>query len=359
MCNWMRERCFVAQFCASAEHQTPLFVLMICFSRYKRNLAHSNRKTATMNRIPMPLPSRSYYLAVDAGGTKAEFLLADDEQELARVRVGSIKTLNTPPEQAEMNFVSALQQIEQASGISAPQLTRTCIGTSGFSVPSVVDWLRQQHAARAAGQLILCGDEEIAFDAAFQGGRGVLALAGTGSNVIGRTADGRRARAGGWGPVLGDEGSGHWIGLEAVRAIFHSLDQDRPTILQGEILREWGLESLEQLIQMGNSVDLRRFAELTPAVVRCASRGDDVAVEVLQRAGKELAQLVQLVVRSIQRMEPEAGPPQIALAGGVLGSIAAVRAGMHAALAQTWPEIVVATHAVDSVLGALWRARKG
>src|SRR5438067_9010858 len=231
----------------------PARNLAACFSPYIKDMTPLNDRPATMDRIPMT-PPRSYYLAVDAGGTKAEFLLADDSAELARVRVSSIKTLNTPIDQAERNFLSALEQLELASGISARQLTRTCIGTSGFSVPSVVDWLRKQHAARAGGELLLCGDEEIALDAAFQGGRGILALAGTGSNVVGRTGNGRRTRAGGWGPVLGDEGSGHWIGLEGVRAIFHSVDEDRQTILQAEILREWGLDSLEQLIQLGNSV---------------------------------------------------------------------------------------------------------
>jgi N-acetylglucosamine kinase-like BadF-type ATPase len=305
----------------------------------------------------MPSP-QSHYLAVDAGGTKADLILATDDTVLARVQVGSIKILNTPPDEAEANFASALEQLERATGVLARHLTRTCIGTSGFSVPSVLEWLRKQHEMRAGGELILCGDEEIALDAAFHGGRGVLALAGTGSNVIGRTADARRVRAGGWGPVLGDEGSGHWIGLRAVRAIFHSIDERRSTMLQDAILDAWQLESLQQLIQLGNSADLRIFAELTPVVVRCADTNDEVALKVLESAGSELARLIELVVRQMQEMEAEsAALPEVALAGSILRSIPAVRTSMGDALHRVWPEIVVHTQSVDPVMGALWRAR--
>jgi N-acetylglucosamine kinase-like BadF-type ATPase len=302
--------------------------------------------------------NQQFFLAIDAGGTKAEFLLADRSADLARVRVGSIKTLNTPAEVAEENFVAALRQLEQISGISPRSLTRTCIGTSGFSVPSVAEWLRTQHKQFAAGELILCGDEEIALDAAFQGGRGVLALAGTGNNVIGRTADGRRASAGGWGPVLGDEGSGHWIGLEGVRAIFRAIDQRRSTTLENAVLQAWSLESLKHLIQRGNSTDLRDFATLAPLVVDCAANGDVVASEVLRRAGQELGRLVELVIRHMEEMEGSAFiVPNVALAGSILGNVATVREAMEASLQQSWPRITVAGSAVDPILGALWRAR--
>jgi glucosamine kinase len=71
----------------------------------------------------------------------------------------------------------------------------------------------EDNAARSvAGEILLCGDVEIALDAAFRGGTGILVIAGTGSNVVGRAEDGRMHRAGGWGPAVGDKGSGHWIG---------------------------------------------------------------------------------------------------------------------------------------------------
>jgi N-acetylglucosamine kinase-like BadF-type ATPase len=299
-----------------------------------------------------------YFLAVDAGGTKTEFLLADDSAELARVRAGSIKILNTSPEAADANFDDAVRQLELLSGVPLTRVIRTCIGTAGYSAPSVVGWLREEHARRIGGELILCGDEEIALDAAFQGGRGILALAGTGSNVVGRTAAGQRASAGGWGPVLGDEGSGHWIGLEAVRAMFRAIDEGRSTALQDAIQQAWKLGSLEELIQIGNAAGPLKFAELTPAVVECAARQDAVAADVLGRAGEEMARFVALVIRRMQKLEPhQPATPEVAIAGSILHNIPAVRAAMADALRQLWPGIVVHYEAVDAVRGALWRAR--
>ena len=301
-------------------------------------------------------------MAVDAGGTKADFLLADNTSELARARVDSIKTLTTRPELAEASFKDALHQLERVSGISMRQITRTCIGASGLSIPSVAAWIRAQHAKHIAGELLLCGDEEIAFDAAFGQDAGVLALAGTGSNVIGRTPDGRWVRAGGWGPVLGDEGSGHWIGLEAVRAIFHGLDRaaDRnaTTMLEQAVLKRWLLESRDQLIQQGNSVGPAKFAELTPVVVECALVGDETARGVLQRSGETLAELVALVIRNMQPPERDRFEvPEIAVAGSILESVADVRQAMIQALQRNWPEIKVRPETAAPLLGALQRAR--
>jgi glucosamine kinase len=300
-----------------------------------------------------------YFLAIDGGGTKAEFLLADDSAELARVRGGSIKILNISPEVAEANFIEATRRLEELSGVSLHQVNRTCIGTAGFSAPSVIQWLSEEHASRIGGELILCGDEQIALDAAFEGGRGVLALAGTGNNVVGRTADGRTATAGGWGPVLGDEGSGHWIGLEGVRAIFRAIDEGRATTLEKAVLQAWKLESLKHLIERGNSTDLRDFATLTPLVVDCATKGDKVASEVLRRGGQELGRLVTLVIRRMENMEGSGFVvPTVAIAGSILEKVPAVRDAMSDALRRSWPDLVVHSQAVDPVLGALWRARR-
>src|ERR1019366_10072441 len=161
----------------------------------------------------------SFFLAVDAGGTKTDYLLADDTQVLATVQTGTIKRMRTDASTADANLGSALAQLSAFSGSAMSQITRTCIGTAGESVPLVETWLRESFAERVAGELILLGDVEIALDAAFPGSPGVVVIAGTGSNVAGRSALGKLTSAGGWGPALADQGSGHKIGVEALRAL--------------------------------------------------------------------------------------------------------------------------------------------
>src|SRR6185312_2101972 len=114
------------------------------------------------------------FLAVDAGGTKTDYLLADETRELARVRGGTIKRMRADAETAAANIDAALAELAAKSGISMSAVSRTCVGTAGDSVPLVVDWLREAIGARVGGELLLLGDVEIALDAAFPGASGVL-----------------------------------------------------------------------------------------------------------------------------------------------------------------------------------------
>ena len=159
----------------------------------------------------------AFFLAVDLGGTKTEYVLADETRELARVKGGTIKRMRTDAATADENFAKAIKELEAESGVLLQQVTRTCVGAAGITVALVTDWIRKAFAQHVGGSLILVGDVEIALDAAFFGGPGVLVMAGTGSNVAGRSASGKLTTAGGWGPALSDQGSGARIGHQALR----------------------------------------------------------------------------------------------------------------------------------------------
>lgn len=301
-----------------------------------------------------------YYLAIDAGGTKTECVLADESRELARARTGTIKLLRVGAEEAGRNLAAGLCALSHMSGVDLHTVTRTCIGTSGVSVPLVADWIRGALADAVGGEVVLCGDEEIALDAAFHGGGGVLVLAGTGSNVAGRTQDGRLTSVGGWGPALDDVGSGYWIGQQALRRAFRAIDEQKPSMLIDRVREKWKLGSLADLIQRANATPAPDFSQLTELVAACASAGDVVASEVLARGGEELAYLAGLMIERLRAMEGgEFVLPAVAIAGSILRSVAAVRESMSNALARKCPGIVVLPDVVDPALGALWRARKG
>jgi len=300
----------------------------------------------------------SYFLAVDAGGTKAEFLLADDQHELARVTTGTIKRLNATEGDAVRSLEEALQQMTAATGIGLDQIARTCIGTSGNTVPLVTDWLQENFAARVSGSLLIVGDVEIALEAVFPGGRGVLVLSGTGSNVAGRGRDKKIVTAGGWGPVLADQGAGHWIGVEALRRGFLAIDQQRQTSLL-ELARDlWRLPSVDALIEFANAEPKPRFADLTPLVVECAEKGDAIAADILAQGGRDLAYLAELVLDRIMTAENRQFPlPPVAIAGSVLGKIDRVRHALMSALRMRDPQIEFVLEPADPVVGALYLAR--
>jgi len=300
----------------------------------------------------------SFFLAIDAGGTKTDYVLADDTHELARVRTGTIKRLRTNADTATRNLDDALAQLSTQSNVAMQSVTRTCVGTAGERVPLVTDWLRAALTARVGGELVLLGDVEIAVDAAFPGQAGVLVLSGTGSNVAGRTQDGILLSAGGWGPALADQGSGHRIGQEGLRAAFLAIDEHRTSPLMPAILKFWQLPSIDLLIEFANSVPAPDFSKLAEVVVACATRGDEIALSVLRQQGEELAYLAKLVMRRLQHAANDDGwVPPVAFAGSIMEKVPLVRNALVDSIRLEFPHVRVIDGVVDPVLGALWRAR--
>jgi len=308
-----------------------------------------------------------YYLGVDAGGTKTEFLLGDETTELARVRAGTIKRMKASEEEAESNLAGALNELSAITGTAMQSISCCCIGTAGEAVPLVVDWLREAFGRMVGGELILLGDVEIALDASFFGKRGVLVLSGTGSNVAGRTASGKIVTAGGWGPAMADQGSGHFIGLEGLRRGFLAIDQRRVSSLLENVQAYWRLDSVRKLIEFANANPAPDFSRLVPLIVRLAEQGDPIAREVLEVAGVDLAYLVQLVIEHVRSVEVEPEEfaetrshfqvPNIAVAGSILRHVPRVREAMTISLQRQHPDLVVLAAPADPCVGALWNAR--
>lgn len=298
------------------------------------------------------------YLAVDAGGTKTECLLADDHRVLARRSTGTVKLMRVAEQVATQRLQDLLIDTAAAAAVPLGQVTRSCVGLAGLSIAAVRHWAERTLASTVAGDLLLCGDEEIALDGAFPGGPGILVIAGTGSNVIARSATGTLYGAGGWGPVLGDEGSGYWLGRHAIRVALHTRDRGGVSSLLDHIQQFWKLHSLGDLIALGNRQPSPDFAELAPVIARCADNGDALANSLLEQAGEELAQQVAVAFAKLRAAEPNVpGPLGVAYTGSVLTHIPQVRAAMIAQLHTLVPQAVVQSAPVDSLEGALWRAR--
>lgn len=305
----------------------------------------------------------SLFLGVDAGGTKAELVLGDETRELARVRTGTIKRLKVDAATAEANLQEAFRQLESATGVSLRDIARCCVGTAGETVPLVVNWLRQAFGRSVGGELVIVGDVDIALDSVFFGGRGVLVLAGTGSNVAGRSSTGAIVTAGGWGPALADQGSGHFIGLEGLRRAFLALDQHRPTSLIVRAISFWHIASLEDLVEFANTKPAPEFSRFAPQVVEAAANGDTVAGEVLAQGGADLAMLASLVIERLRGIETDRQPsfsvPAVAFAGSILEHVAPVRQSLTADLLRKYPGILIHDQPADPPAGALWTARCG
>jgi N-acetylglucosamine kinase-like BadF-type ATPase len=241
--------------------------------------------------------------------------------------------------------------------VAITEVASTCVGTAGYTVSTVTGWIWQTLGPMLRGDLCVCGDVEIALDAAFPGEAGVLVMAGTGSNTLGRTSKGKLVTVGGWGPLLADEGSGHWIGLRALRAAIREHDERGKSTLLTALAAQWKLDALEQVVEVAHAIPPPDFAALTRTVVEVAAKGDRLAQSVLVGGGRVLGEDASLALRKLLAVEPEA-PRRVAFTGSVLENIATVRDAMIAEIEREHPGTQVLPKAVDPTEGALWRARQ-
>ncbi len=299
----------------------------------------------------------AYFLALDGGGTSTRCWVADEQRVLAGMSCGTVKLMTVGSQTATARLGTLLERTAAKAGVGLASITRTCMGLAGISAAAVRGWAQVTLEGKVGGEVVLCGDEEIALEAAFRGGPGILVIAGTGSHVVGRTSDGTLVSAGGWGPVVGDEGGGAWIGLQAMRAAFQAKDRGVATPLLSEAQKVWGLDSLGQLIAKVNHHARPDFSELAECVVRCAADGDEVATAVLERAGRELARQVALVISKMQAVGCELGDTsRVAFTGSVLGKVAVVQEAFEQNMRVMATGVQLATAPVEPLEGALWKA---
>jgi glucosamine kinase len=298
-----------------------------------------------------------YFLGLDIGGTKTACLIADENRVLGRAQAGSAKVLRVAKAEAANNLREALDAVSRESGVALADVTTSCIGTSGACLPEVAGWLRRHMSMWVGGNLNLVGDEVITLDAAFPGEAGVIVIAGTGSNVIGRGRDGSMIGAGGWGPNLADEGSGNLLGQQALKAMFAAINAGDEPMLLHLVLDKLGLQTRDELVSAAN-VSGFSFAQLMPTVVQAARAGDRVAQGTLERGGEELGGLVLHVIGRLAKAEPGIeNELKIAGTGSIWKHVPEVSNAMQRMLWKTYPRLNFILESIDPLQGALWHAR--
>jgi N-acetylglucosamine kinase len=248
----------------------------------------------------------SYVAATDGGGTKVFCLLASaDGRVVGAGRGGPINTNFVPEEVARASLREAFAGALAAAGLE-PGLFLRCLVHAGPVPLQLVGEEAARFFQLAAGCVWRVGEGEAAMEAMQPWVDLPVAVAvdaGTGSLASGRDGKGRWAHAGGWGALLGDEGSGYWIGLRAMQAAVRASDgREEMTALQGRILSHFGIQQLQELIPLvyRGPLGRREIASLAPVVAQVAREGDAVAQRIMQEAAAELALLAAAVIRRLQ-----------------------------------------------------------
>lgn len=297
--------------------------------------------------------TRSTYIGVDGGGTHARAVVVDEDgRELAR-RVGPAGLVD--PRDPGSAAAAVAQLVRDALlDADAPPAAALCCGLAGAGRPHEREAVRialtLEHIAERIG---VVGDAEAAMADAFPDGAGVLVVAGTGSIAWARTSDGEALRVGGWGQLLGDEGSGYDIALRGLRAVAHASDGRRPpTELSAVLLAAAHLTDPDDLIAWAASATKAQIAALAPLVLSCASRGDDAAAAIRTHA---VTALVDLAAAAVRRTGADSLP--IALTGGLVSGTGPLRSAVADAIRERLPHARLTDRPVDAALGAARIAR--
>jgi N-acetylglucosamine kinase-like BadF-type ATPase len=298
----------------------------------------------------------SVVLGIDGGGTNTRAAIVADGKMVGSGQSGSIKRLRVGAEVAEANLRAVLKEAFAQAGVKGVEAA--CCGVASASMPGIPEWITAVFDDFDVERSEVVGDHIIALDAAFQGGPGILQIAGTGTNCVGRAPDGTLETAGGWSSRLGDEGSGYWIGVNSIRRALHALDREKPCQVIPKVMEIWGTKDMDEFINLGDGTPAPDFAALAPAINELAEAGDAVAVGTLQQAAVDLVGFVLLVRSKLRRKHGIAGEVPVAWTGSVIAKMDLVRQQFFAGLHAAAPGMPVGTEEVVALKGAIWRAER-
>ena len=251
-----------------------------------------------------------YYIGVDGGASKTAAMVVDENGEAhGRGLAGGSNHLRVGIEEATRNVERAVNKALVEAGVAIKDVEYAYCGIAGSDHPvhrqRVIDSLR---IFFPHGNFIVDTDARIALTGAVGFGPGVVVIAGTGSVAFGRNANHDESRAGGWGPTLGDEGSGFWIAREGLSAIVRAHDgRGFQTKMTDFLCDEYDMCSPVDLPKFVYATtthvdDIARYGKL---VIQAAQAGDDVARAILVRGGSELAECVLAVARKLHMTDSE------------------------------------------------------
>lgn len=291
-------------------------------------------------------------VGIDAGGSKTVCLVADRTGAIVADARGPGANLQSA---GELDVEKTLHDLLSQALAARPGMPAAlCLGMAGVDRPGDAHVIRGILARLCRGtKVLIVNDALVALEAGAPGAPGIVLIAGTGSIAYGRDATGHAARAGGWGYVLGDEGSGFWLGRQAVRAILRAADRRGPdTALAPAVLAHFGLSRPQELVQPIYEGGMRPkvVAALASIVGDAADAGDPVAARLVDLGAEELAGAAISVAR---RLRLDAAAIDIPLAGGVFAAVPRVRHAVIGRLQSALPLARPALLTAEPALGAL------
>jgi N-acetylglucosamine kinase-like BadF-type ATPase len=302
---------------------------------------------------------REIFAGVDGGGTKTHAVVMDGKDNiLGEGHAGPSNPLRVGITVAAAAIREAIDRACAAARIRRSEIVAIEIGLAGARRKELS--ARMEEALRTLGirELEVVGDAEIALFGATDGEPGVVVIAGTGSVSCGINARRRSVRAGGWGPMAGDEGGGSWISRRALSAIAHAADGRGPeTALTTAACSYFHVTTADDLATAlyAPTMTNERIAGFARLVIEAAKDDDQVAREIITEAGRELGIAAAAVIRGL-KMEQERF--QVAFVGGVFAAGEMVLEALRNEVERVAPKAYLAPPRFGPAIAAARMARE-
>lgn len=298
----------------------------------------------------------TYFIGIDGGGTRTTALVTDrGGDELARLE-GPAGLVNVLEPEAGAHALADLATQALAEAKIAERAAVLCCALAGAGRDA--ERIRLEQALCALGiaeQVHVAKDFEAAMHDAFGAGAGILVIAGTGSSAWGRSLDGRCIRAGGWGHVIGDEGSGYSIGRAALMLAMREFDgRGEHAGFMTAVLSSTGVAAEEGLVRWAAAASKGEVAALASVVFAAAVNGSVSAQDAIDDAAAEIAMHVAALY---DRLGPWDVPPAVALAGGLVEPGRPMREPVLREIEALTIPVAIVDDRIDAARGAAALAR--
>ena len=232
-----------------------------------------------------------FVCGIDGGGTRTTAVCCTpDGREIARKVFGPFN-LNSIGEEAFRGILKDIVSFLEETG----NCRALCIGAAGVNNLRMAEIVHEAFSETGICYKLV-GDEVIAHTGALNGKEGIILIAGTGSICFGKNSAGKSATAGGWGHLLGDEGSGYGLGRDAIRAVSRVLDgYGEPTAIRELIAGEFGLDTPEKIVSYVYSNDKSAVAKISHLVEKAYWDKDPVAIGIVRSNAEALVDIVMAV----------------------------------------------------------------
>ena len=282
-----------------------------------------------------------YVIGIDGGATKTAAVVCDLKKSiLAEAHTGGSNALNIGFDTAAQTILDLIEECRRTLDCTISRFGSIVAGLAGMGREADrldMESLLKKIAVERGWHLTdvsVESDARITLEGAFGGKPGIVIIAGTGSLVVAKDAKGAMHRAGGWGRIIGDDGSAYDIGREALRAVAHAIDGTGPkTALTKLLAVNFNLDSQESIINAvyKNSFDI---AGIAPFVIQAAGKSDAAADEILRKEAFLLADGVGVLLRHVRSKNVP-----LAFAGGLLSMNSTYSKILQAILKKRFPKI--------------------